>query len=267
MSGQGKRFDQGKIRTDLVPVFAQKEYTRVLTAGAEKYGDRNWEKGMKWSRVLASLERHLLAVKSGEDYDPETGMLHSAHIMCNAAFLTEYYNIYPQGDDRQKRNALALPSVRIGLDVDDVVADFIGGFCEKYGISSESITSWNDARFDVIKNELHSDKDFWLNLKSRMSPSDIPFEPVCYITSRSIPEEWTREWLVKHGYPLAPIVNQCTDKAAACLEHRLDFFVDDNYTNFIKINEAGVHCFLMDVCSNRKYNVGHSRIFDLSRFK
>lgn len=99
-SGTGKRFNQGKTRYDLVPAFAQEQYAQVLTKGAEKYGDSNWRKGMRWSIILASLERHLAAIKKGEDYDEETGLYHSAHIMCNAGFLTEYYKIHPQGDDR-----------------------------------------------------------------------------------------------------------------------------------------------------------------------
>ena len=97
---EGLRFNTGKTRHDLVPSYAQEQYAKVMTFGSTKYAERNWEKGMKWSKVLASLERHLQAIKRGEDYDPETLLLHSAHIMCNAAFITEYYKIYPEGDDR-----------------------------------------------------------------------------------------------------------------------------------------------------------------------
>ena len=69
--GGGLRFNQGKTRYDLVPAFAQEQYARVLTRGAEKYAERNWEKGMTWSKVLASLERHLAAIKRGEDYESD----------------------------------------------------------------------------------------------------------------------------------------------------------------------------------------------------
>jgi len=94
------RFNKGKPRYDLIPGFAQDQYAKVLTSGADKYGGRNWEKGMAWTTILASLERHLYEIKRGNDYDKESGLLHSAHIMCNAAMLTEYYKLCPEKDDR-----------------------------------------------------------------------------------------------------------------------------------------------------------------------
>ncbi len=97
---KGLRLNAGKTRHDLAPAFAQEQYAKVLTAGSLKYAERNWELGMRWSKVISSLERHIQAIKRGEDFDLETGILHSAHVMCNAAFLTEYYKIYPEGDDR-----------------------------------------------------------------------------------------------------------------------------------------------------------------------
>lgn len=95
-----QRFNSGKLRYDLVPVHAQEEYVSVLTAGAAKYGDSNWRLGLDWMSVMASLERHLMAWKKGEDLDPETGLPHTAHIMCNAAFLAEYRHIHKDGDNR-----------------------------------------------------------------------------------------------------------------------------------------------------------------------
>ena len=97
-----KRYNEGKLRFDLIHPYANEQMVRVLTKGAEKYAPRNWEKGMLWSDVIASLKRHLHAIESGEDVDEETGELHIAHLACNAHFLTAYYKIYPQGDDRRK---------------------------------------------------------------------------------------------------------------------------------------------------------------------
>ena len=36
MKGQGLTFNEGKTRHDLVPAFAQEQYAKVLTKGAEK---------------------------------------------------------------------------------------------------------------------------------------------------------------------------------------------------------------------------------------
>jgi hypothetical protein len=131
MGDKGLRFNEGKDRYDLIPQFAEKQYAKVLTAGSIKYSENNWKMGMRWSKVIASLKRHTAKIESGEDYDEETGILHSAHIMCNAAFLTEYYNIYPQGDDRQLKHA-TMP--RIGLDIDDCLADFWGAYCDYFDV-------------------------------------------------------------------------------------------------------------------------------------
>ena len=100
--GGGLRYNQGKLRFDLVPPYPQEQYVRVLTLGAEKYAPRNWERGMSWTAVAGSLERHLHAWKKCEDNDPETQLHHMAHVMCNAAFLLQYSVTYPQGDDRPR---------------------------------------------------------------------------------------------------------------------------------------------------------------------
>jgi len=89
---KGIRYDQGKLRYDLVQPWAHEQMIKILTAGSIKYAPRNWEKGMAWSKVIASLKRHLAEIEKGEDYDLETGELHAAHLACNAHFLTAYYN-------------------------------------------------------------------------------------------------------------------------------------------------------------------------------
>lgn len=258
----GLRFNDGKTRHDLVPAFAQEQYAKVLTLGAQKYAERNWEKGMKWSDVFASLERHLNAFKRGEDYDPETKLLHTAHIMCNAAFLTEYYKIYPQGDDRPHGY---LSGVKIGLDIDEVIADWVGHWTKHHGQVTPEF--WNfDSKISEKFNELKDDKDFWLSIPPKIDPSSLPFEPHCYITSRSIPAEWTQEWIEKTGFPTVPVysVGLNESKVKVAKESGVDIFVDDRYENFVELNRAGVCCFLMDAPHNRRYDVGFKRIKSLN---
>jgi hypothetical protein len=96
----GYKADEAKTRMDLIPpefVFATGE---VLTYGAAKYADRNWEKGMKWSRPFAALMRHMWAWWAGRgptnksflfgDLDTETGMSHLWHAAACIAFLVTY---------------------------------------------------------------------------------------------------------------------------------------------------------------------------------
>lgn len=75
----------GKSRPDLISPFATERLGAWLALGAKRYGQRNWEAGMPFSRVLASLERHLTRYKQGcKDED------HLVAIACNAMFLLHY---------------------------------------------------------------------------------------------------------------------------------------------------------------------------------
>ena len=96
------RTNENKLRYDLCPAIAQKEYAKVWTQGLEKYPARNWEKGFLFSEVIASAMRHLEAIRLGEEIDAESGLLHSAHLMANAAMLTEFYFTHPELNDLKK---------------------------------------------------------------------------------------------------------------------------------------------------------------------
>ncbi len=98
----GKKFDAGKVRLELLPSRALREVARVLTFGAKKYGDWNWAKGMKWSRLYGATQRHLTAWVDGEDNDPETGISHLAHAACSMLFLLVYQARGLGTDDRHK---------------------------------------------------------------------------------------------------------------------------------------------------------------------
>lgn len=91
MKEEGKRYDAEKLRMDLIPPEVLIAFAQVATYGAGKYGDHNWEKGMAWSRMIASLMRHLTEFQMGKDYDDESGLPHVYHIMWNASALATYY--------------------------------------------------------------------------------------------------------------------------------------------------------------------------------
>lgn len=264
--GNGLRYNDGKNRVDLLPEFAVNQMAKVLTKGAEKYAENNWRKGMKWSNVMASLKRHTMAIERGEDYDKETGLLHAAHVMTNAAFLTEYYKIYPQGDDREHAY-LNMP--RIGLDIDDVLADFIGGFSERFGLSTPTNWLWsyeNKARFEELAKDPDEYARFYSSLKPLVDPQSMPFEPVCYVTSRNIPQTVTEQWLEANGFPCSPVytVGHDMSKVEAAKAAKVDIFVDDRFDFFAELNNAGICCYLYDQPHNRRYDVGHKRIYSLS---
>lgn len=96
----GKKFDQDKLRVDLVPVEGVEAAARVLTFGAKKYGDRNWELGMKHSRLYGAVLRHLFAHWRGETYDQETGYPHLHHAVCACMMLQTLFDRGHGTDDR-----------------------------------------------------------------------------------------------------------------------------------------------------------------------
>lgn len=261
MSGEGTKFDGGKLRYDLLQKDAIRGLAEVLTFGASKYSDRNWEKGMQWSRIIASLKRHLSAIENGEDYDKESGLLHVNHLQCNAHFLSAYYNLYPQGDDRPHKY-LSIP--KIGLDIDDVIADFTGAFGKKFGFPEPENWRFTYNLKECFK-EICATKDFYVNLPVKINPADIPFEPHCYITSRSIPVEWTQEWLEKNNFSCKPVycVPFEESKLDIAKKSGIDIFVDDKFTAFAELNNAGICTYLFDNPHNRRYDVGYKRIYDL----
>lgn len=96
------RLNIGKARMDLVPTSLIESVAEVLTYGATKYSERQWEWGNKFSVPYASLMRHLIAWWGGENRDKESGLPHTYHIAMNAAMLIEYEKNYPYFDDRPK---------------------------------------------------------------------------------------------------------------------------------------------------------------------
>lgn len=96
------RYDVGKTRFELIPGAALQELADVYTHGTKKYADRNWEKGMSYSRIFGSIMRHCWKWFRGETVDSESGLHHMAHAAwgCLAAI---HYDHYKVGNDDRPR--------------------------------------------------------------------------------------------------------------------------------------------------------------------
>ncbi len=252
------RFNEDKLRYDLIPPSVLKALAEVFTYGAKKYGEHNWEKGLSWSSVLASAFRHFEALRSGEDYD-ESGCLHAANLMANIAFIIEYYKSHPELDDRPK--IWNSSHDKIGLDLDGVIFDFESAYEKRFNIK---MTPYWAASYQMKEHLkiLEDDKDFWVNLPVLHKPE---FEVTAYITSRCVPVEWIEESIEKNGLPCAPIYTVPWNESKLPLLKELSItkLIDDKYENFKEANNNGITCYLMDGTSNRYYNVGSRRIYDL----
>lgn len=107
---EGLKYDGGKVRLELLPPELLYGVATILTFGAEKYADRNWELGMKWSRVFGAAMRHAWAWWAGKgpttknfafgELDDETGHSHLWHLGCCVAFLITYEERGVGEDDR-----------------------------------------------------------------------------------------------------------------------------------------------------------------------
>jgi hypothetical protein len=86
MAEPGKKFDNDKLRWDLLPIDCVEDVVKILSFGAKKYGSNNWQ-GVEPDRYYAALMRHLSASRQGELNDSESGLSHMAHVMCNVVFL------------------------------------------------------------------------------------------------------------------------------------------------------------------------------------
>lgn len=86
----GVKDDGGKLRFELLPWKALSGLVAVLTFGARKYSPNGWRLvPQAKERYTAALLRHLAKIQLGEKIDPETGLRHIDHLLCNAAFLAE----------------------------------------------------------------------------------------------------------------------------------------------------------------------------------
>lgn len=287
---KARRYNKGKNKQELISTIALRELGLVYTLGAHKYSDYkdkhgnivkgkdipyekvgeyelvydasdNWRKGLSWKETIGSVKRHILDWEDGIDID-ELGTKTLANAMWGLATLLDFYKTYPQGDDRPHNY---LRRAKIGLDIDEVLADWVGHWTKYHGQEMPEI--WNfdrniGAKFELLKN----DKDFWLSIPVKTKPSDIHFEPHCYITSRSIPKEWTEEWLDKNGFPTMPVysVGLGESKVDIAKYSGVEIFIDDRYENFVELNNNGVCCFLFDAPHNQRYDVGYKRIKSLN---
>lgn len=68
-SGMQRDTAEGKLRYDLIPVPMLKRLAGLYARGAEKYGDRNWERANsqeELDHMKAALMRHLYQWAEGE---------------------------------------------------------------------------------------------------------------------------------------------------------------------------------------------------------
>jgi len=109
---EGKKYDEDKIRLELLAPEFLYAVAVILTFGAKKYEAYNWALGMKWSRVFGALMRHMWAWWGGcgptcknflfGDLDEESEFPHLWHAGCCLMFLISYEERGSGEDDRYR---------------------------------------------------------------------------------------------------------------------------------------------------------------------
>lgn len=91
-TGARRDTQDGKPRFDLIPVCSLRRLADLYASGAVKYGEGNYERGMPFKRVYASLLRHVYAWAEGDRTED-----HAAAIAWNAFALMLYEERINQG--------------------------------------------------------------------------------------------------------------------------------------------------------------------------
>jgi hypothetical protein len=98
LSKEWKKSETGAMRECIgVPYFRQLPLEALaagaaaLEYGANKYDNRNWEKGLPWQQMIDSLKRHIEDFERGRENDDAeggSGLPHVALIMSSAIMLS-----------------------------------------------------------------------------------------------------------------------------------------------------------------------------------
>lgn len=143
-----------------------------------------------------------------------------------------------------------LPTLRIALDIDDVLADFIPAINRKWEML-EPHDHWDSngpsGQALIDHKDLMLDPDFWYNLNPITLASEVAQISdfvYCYITSS--PRDVVnvrRKWLAENGFPVRPVISSA-DKALTMARLGCNVLIDDSPLNVNKALAAGHNAFL-----------------------
>jgi FMN phosphatase YigB (HAD superfamily) len=146
--------------------------------------------------------------------------------------------------------------IRIALDLDDTIFDFLGAYQEVFPGEKNLISS------NITKNvcKLKKDKRFWENLPLLEMPN---FEPCIYATKRINSKVYTRNCLTRHGLPIKPIyqmIYQYGNKVDM-IKGRCDVLIDDSVFNCYQALKVGFPAILI----TRPHNIDSDYPYRINR--
>ena len=146
--------------------------------------------------------------------------------------------------------------IRIALDLDDTIFDFLGAYKEMF----PGEKNMQEAKITKNVLSLRKDKHFWENLPLLEMPN---FEPCIYATKRINSKIYTRNCLTKYGLPVKPIYqiySQAGNKATI-IKGRCDVLVDDSAFNCYQAMRVGFPAILI----TRPHNINSDYPYRINR--
>ena len=158
--------------------------------------------------------------------------------------------------------------MRVGLDIDGVVADFQSAIREMAALElgrelppADRWAIWEtwgitQERWDELLAAF-TEREGWRWLSPYHSAStylrslEDAGHTIYYITARPLAASWmTFEWLDRHGFPCEDVCFY-VDKAAAAKNMELDIYIDDHPPTVQAVRGAGIEAYVLDRPWNR----------------
>lgn len=98
--GGGTKHDANKPDLSLLPSVFLVAVARAMMWGEKKYGRYNYARGFEVTRLIAAMERHVVAYNDGENLDPESGVSHLGHAAACALMILRCAELGTLKDNR-----------------------------------------------------------------------------------------------------------------------------------------------------------------------
>lgn len=146
--------------------------------------------------------------------------------------------------------------IRIALDLDDTVFDFLGAYKEAF----PGPKNMEEPRITKNVVSLKRDKQFWEGLPLLEMPN---FEPCIYATKRINSKVYTRNCLLRNGLPIKPIYQMYYQKGnkVDIIKGRCDVLIDDSAFNCYQALRVGFPAILI----TRPHNVNSDYPYRINR--
>lgn len=146
--------------------------------------------------------------------------------------------------------------IRIALDLDDTVFDFLGA----YKAAFPGPKNMEEPRITKNVVSLKRDKQFWEGLPLLEMPN---FEPCIYATKRINSKVYTRNCLLRNGLPIKPIYQMYYQKGnkVDIIKGRCDVLIDDSAFNCYQALRVGFPAILI----TRPHNINSDYPYRINR--